>query len=154
MIVANTVGRAEHSPIVPLARWNHGTGVGTLATCGRQIGFTIMKVSRPDVQTSRGLKFCNPYILRADRCVGSHPTFWLVGASHFMYCHDDCLAIARADLVQTWMRWHKHVLSAASPYFRTMLLSYLEEGSREYVTIGQIDSEIPKSKVWSERWRS
>ena len=38
--------------------------------------------------------------------------------------------IARADLVQTWMRWHKHVLSAASPYFRTMLLSYLEEGSR------------------------
>ena len=82
------------------------------------------------VQTSRGLKFCNPYILRADRCVGSHPTFWLVGASHFMYCHNDCLAIARADLVQTWMRWHKHVLSAASPYFRTMLLSYLEEGSR------------------------
>ena len=36
--------------------------------------------------------------LRADRCVGSHPTFWLVGASHFMYCHNDCLAIARADL--------------------------------------------------------
>ena len=44
--------------------------------------------------------------LRADRCVGSHPTFWLVGASHFMYCHNDCLAIARADMPADYMVQH------------------------------------------------
>ena len=68
-------------------------------SCGRAVVWSCGRVAMRPCGRVAQMAFSSlgrlvAWVLRPDKYLGGHPTFWSVGGQHFIFCYQDALAIS------------------------------------------------------------